>query len=684
MSIVASIESYLNDAVNQTSELQNNREEATRFYLGQPIGGERPGRSNVVMTDVQDTVDWILPNLVKVFTGEKAAVTFLPRDAQEVEQAKIETEYCNWVLNTKNPGFVLINNWLQDGLVYRNGYVKVSYRNYTDQRVEEYTGVLPEQLAMLQADTAFRILEAAPDESGIAFIVRGERIQRQGRIVVENIPPENVFVSKDYRKVGLDQCSFVGHFEYKTAGDLVADGFDPELVAELPESYESTRGEDEVDIIRNKDIWGSNNYIGRSYTDPSTKPLRVWEIHMRYDANGDGIPELHRIVYEQSTKTILSDDVVDFINICSWTPYLVAHRHIGLSVYDKLRELTRIKTSLMRQMLDNLYLANNPRPVVNDNLVNMNDLLSPRIGAPIRVKDMNAVRFDAVPFVAANVYGALEYVDKIREERTGVNKQQQGLDPNALKDQSVYGMAALMGAANQKIEYIARVFAETGMRELMTKIRGLAAKYCNKEEVFQVAGNRYSVSDPRRWVKERDVRVMVGLGNNGMNERDAALRFIQAMQEKIIAAQQGNVAGPMAAMVDAENVYNALTDALENMGIYEEMRYFRKPDMQALTAMATTPPPPDPAVIIAERELAQKEMSKLVDSQIQMAQHQDELDIRRMETELKRRQLEIEEQKLKLEIAKAPAPQIQAKMNGPLAQDIMSGSDRENDENVDA
>ena len=206
-----------------------------------------------------------------------------------------------------------------------------------------------------------------------------------------------------------------------------------------------------------------------------------------------------------------------------------------------------------------------------------------------------------------------------------------------------------MGAANQKIEYIARVFGETGMRELMGKIRALAAKYCHKEEMYQVAGNRYKAADPRRWVKERDVRVMVGLGNNGMNERDMALRYIQSMQEKIIAAQQGNVAGPMAAMVDAENVHNAITDALENMGIYEEMRYFRKPDMQVLTQMAVTPPPPDPAVVVAEKELKIKEESKLVDSQIEMAIHQDEMDVKKRENELKEKEIALKEKQIDLE-----------------------------------
>lgn len=643
--IVAVIESYLNDCVSLTTELQKNREDATRYYLAQAIGGERPGRSNVVMTDVQDTVDWILPSLVKQFCGQKAAVTFLPSSEQDIEPAKIETEYCNWVLHTKNRGFEVVNNWLQDGLVYRNGYVKVSYSTKTDQRVEEYKGVLPDQMMMLANDAGFNIIEATPVEIGAipTYNVKGERLIENGQIIVSNIPPENVYVSKDYRKVGLDECGFVGHYEEKTAGELIADGYDPDLVNDLPLANDDIRQTDTVDIIRQKDVYGSDNYIGRSYVDPSSRPVKVWEIHIRYDANGDGIPELHRLCYEQLSKTVLSDEVVDFVNICAWTPYMVAHRHIGLSVYDKLRELTRIKTALMRQMLDNLYLANNPRPVVNDTLVNMSDLLSPRIGAPIRVKDTNAVRFDAVPFVATNVFGALEYVDKVKEDRVGVNKQNQGLDPAALKDQSVYGMAALMGAANQKIEYIARVFAETGMRDLMGKIRALAAKYASKEEIFQVAGNKYVATDPRAWTKERDMRVLVGVGNTGNDERQMAFRYIQQLQEKIIAAQGGSVAGPAAALVTAENVFNTITDSLESMGIYEELRYFSKPNMELLTSLATQPPPPNPAVLIAEQELKQKEAKAVVDSQIEMAKHQDALDIRRRELDLEERRLAIEE-----------------------------------------
>lgn len=652
--IVSVLESYLNDCISITTELQKNREDATRYYLAQAIGGERPGRSNVVMTDVQDTVDWIMPSLVKQFCGQKAAVTFLPTSEQDVEAAKIETDYCNWVLHTKNCGFEIVNNWLQDGLVYRNGYVKVCYNVKTDQRVEEYKGVLPDQMALLMQDASFNIIEATQvDINGLpSFNVKGEVRTETGQIIVSNIPPENVYVSKDYRRVGLDGCNFVGHYEEKTIGDLIADGYDPNVVANLPVAYDDMRTTDTVDIIRQKDVYGSDNYIGRSYIDPSTRPAKIWEIHIRYDANGDGIPELHRVCYEQLTKTVLSDEVVDFVNICAWTPYIVAHRHIGLSVYDKLRELTRIKTALMRQMLDNLYLANNPRPVVNDSLVNMSDLLSPRIGSPIRVKDMAAVRFDAVPFVAANVFGALEYVDKVKEDRVGVNKQNQGLDPAALKDQSIYGMASLMGAANQKIEYIARVFAETGMRDLMQKIRGLAAKYASKEEIFQVAGNKYVATDPRAWVKKRDMQSVVGIGNVGLDEKQVAFRYIQQLQEKIIAAQGGAVAGVGAALVTAENVYNTITDSLEAMGVYEENRYFSKPDMALLAELANQPPPPNPAVIIAEKELQQKEMKSLVDSQVEMAKHQDGLDIEKERLKIDRDKNEIAKQKNAIELAK--------------------------------
>jgi tRNA G37 N-methylase TrmD len=292
-------------------------------------------------------------------------------------------------------------------------------------------------------------------------------------------------------------------------------------------------------------------------------------------------------------------------------------------------------------------------------MVNMGDLLSPRIGAPIRVKSgrIDAVRFDAVPFVAANAYPFLEYMDKVREERSGVSRQTQGLDPASLKDQSIYGMSSIMSAATQKIEYVARAFGECGIKDLMRKIRALSAKYADKQEVFQVAGNRFSTTDPRAWTKMRDMRVLVGVGNTGIDQRSMALQLIQTLQEKIIAAQGGAVAGMGAPMVDAMNVYNSITDTLENFGVYEEDRYFKRPNMESLAQLADQPPPPNPAIEIAKQELQQKEQSKLVDSQIAMAQHQDNLDIKREDNSLKRLELQlkygVEDKRIEADVKKA-------------------------------
>jgi hypothetical protein len=673
--IATVIQSWIANSTTQTSDLQRNREDATKFYLGLPIGGERAGRSNVVMTDVQDVVDWMTPSLIKIFCGERAAVSFLPVSKEDVDQAKIETEYCNWVLQTKNQGFEIINNWVQDGLVYRNGYIKVSYENKKDQRVEEYKAVDPQQMMMLQSDNTYELTEIQPyidQQAGVElYNVKGKRLITQSGIVVRNVPPENIHVARDYRRVNLDECPFIGHYEEKTVGDMIAEGYDRDLIESLPSSYNNSEP-NTVDDIRNTGVQSSSQYLGRSINDESTRMLRVWECHVRYDADNDGIPELHRVCYEETSKTVIHDEVVDFVNICAWSPYMVAHRHIGLSVYDKLRELAKIKTTLTRQMLDNLYLANNPRPIVDDSMVNMGDLLSPRIGAPIRVKSgrMEAVRFDAVPFVAANTYPFLEYMDKVREERSGVSRQTQGLDPASLKDQSIYGMSSIMSAATQKIEYVARAFGECGIKDLMRKIRALSAKYADKQEIFQVAGNRFSTTDPRAWTKMRDMRVLVGVGNTGMDQRSMALQLIQTLQEKIIEAQGGAVAGMGAPMVDAMNVYNSITDTLENFGVYEEDRYFKRPNMEVMAQMADMPPPPNPMVEVAVKELQQKEQSKLVDSQIAMAQHQDNLDIKREDNRIQQERLAIERARVENEF-KIKDRQIVADLTNQI---IASGS----------
>jgi hypothetical protein len=649
LDLSALIQSYIADTELTSSELERQRELAMKYYLSRPLGNERSGRSSVVMSEVRDTVDWILPSLTEIFCGERSAVQFVPRHDDPENAAKIETAYCNWVINTKNNGFLIVNNWLQDGLLFKNGYVKAFWKECQDVSQERYFGQNPLELQALMSDQSFEVqsIEPIATEYGETYNVFGRRKKNYGKIVIQNIPPEHVRVHRDWRDLDLHDCPFVAHYEELTQGQLIDMGFSPEEIEGLPFSN-GDQDIDTLDIYRKRDIDGDASWTGGNI-DNGNKVVAVYECYVITDTDGDGVPERHKVIYEATSRRILRDEITDHVPIIAWTPSPLAHRHYGTSVFDRVMELQNIKTAIMRQMLDNLYLSNNPRTIVDPKKVELQDVLSPTIGGIIRLhggatpQDVGTM---AVPFVAQHSFPMLQYLDEVREQRTGVSKQSQGLDPAALKDQSIYGMSTLMEAAQQKIRYIARVFGETGFRKLVNIVRMLAAKHAQDEEVFGVAGE-FARIDPRQWVKERDVYVTVGVGNTAPDMKMRALQAIQALQEKVIAAQGGNTAGTQAVMVDAVNAYNSIADTLEAYGIYNVSRYFKdpRPSMEMLNQMADQPPPPDPAVVVAEKELAIKEATELVKAQSTMAKHQDDMERQRMELELSMRQAEIERYK---------------------------------------
>lgn len=646
----AIIRSHIADSELTNSELEYNREQAMRYYLGGLLGNERAGRSQVVMTEVRDTIDWMLPSLTEVFCGERSAVQFTPRHDDPENAAKIETAYCNWVINTKNDGFMIVNNWLQDGLLMKNGYVKAFWKRCTTQEEERYMHQNPMEAQILMEDQSFEITSMDPvDDQGSAYNVVGRRKKNYGKIEVQNIPPENVLVHRDWRQLDLQNCPFVAHYEEMTQSDLISQGFDPELVMGLPFAGGGQES-DVVDIYRRRDIDGGTTWTGGS-GDKSTDTIAIYECYLLVDLDMDGIVERRKVVYESTSGAILLNELTDHVPILAWTPSPMAHRHYGTSIFDRVMEIQNIKTAIMRQMLDNLYLANNPRTVVNSQRVEMADILSPAIGSPIRLKNggsISDIQSFAVPFIANQSMPIMDYLDATREQRTGVSRQSQGLDPSSLKDQSIYGMSTLMEAATQKIRYIARVFGETGFKQLMILIRMLAAKYADDAEIFGVAGE-FSKTDPRQWTKERDVYVTVGVGNAAPDLRMRALQMIQVLQEKVIAAQGGATAGNAAVMVDATNAYNSIADTLEAMGIYNVSRYFKNPApiMPQLNEMANQPPPPDPAVEVAKEELEIKAQTELNKQQVEMAQHQDKMDLERQRIALDRQKLVLEEQKIK-------------------------------------
>ncbi|MGI9502085.1 MAG: portal protein, partial [Geminicoccaceae bacterium] len=493
------------------SEVTQGREKALEYYRGDPFGDEREGHSQVVEKVVMDTVEWILPNLIRTFLGTRRVAEFTPHGPEDIDLSIQQTDYVNHIIREQNPGFMILYTWLKDGLIQKTGIVKHFWSKTTKTDTVEYEGLTEDELAFVIQEEEKRaekvtVLEQSqegrrggflPDPfTGQAvpftqdtFSVKLRRIYKDKRVHIECIPPEEFLIER--RAKSIHEADFTAHRTERMVSDLIAEGFDRNLVESLPSSgHDDMTGEKETRYEDEDDLTPID-------TD-STRKVDITECYIRVDFDGDGIAELRQVIVG-GQSTILSNEEIDEIPFSAWTPIPMPHRSevAGMSAADAIMDLQRIKSTLLRQMLDNLYLTNNPQMEVVWDQVEQKDALTNRPGGIKRVNQPGMYNPLNVPFVAGQSFPMLEYLEQKQAGRTGVSPTSTGLDPDILKSHQTAGaIDQVMTTAQQKIDLIARVFAETGLKNLMKQVLKLTTKHQDKEAVIRLKGKWVPV-DPR-------------------------------------------------------------------------------------------------------------------------------------------------------------------------------------------
>ena len=243
----------------------------------------------------------------------------------------------------------------------------------------------------------------------------------------------------------------------------------------------------------------------------------LYESFLRTDYDDDGITELRKIC--SVGDKILQNDAIDRIPFVSITPVKIPHKFFGLSVADLVMDLQLMKSTLMRNLMDNMYNQNFGRYAVLEGQANLDDLLTQRPGGVVRVKSPNAVTPFATPALEPYSFQMLEYLDGVREARAGVSKMSQGLDENALTSHTTAtAVNAVMGAAQSRVELIARNFAETGVKDLMICIYELLHKNQDKERMIKLR-NEWVPVRPDVWRDKFDCTVSVALGSGNKDQQ---------------------------------------------------------------------------------------------------------------------------------------------------------------------
>jgi hypothetical protein len=643
----AIIENEIDNAIGYiNTETVEERRDALMAYNREPYGNEVEGRSTIVTGEVAEAVDGALPQLLRVFTQSDDVVRFEPKAPGDEEKAKQATEYCNWVLMNDNPGFEVFQTWFKDALLQKAGVIKVWWNDETSVDKEKYENLSEEELTLLLADGQMEVVKQRQTQIGevpvpptpeqmmlaqqtgvppemtmqpvFSYNVTVKKVNKKGSVKVENVPPEEFLISKKARRIA--DAPFVAHRRLTTRSELISMGFKADEIDELPAYDDLTFTPERVARFPN----------GEQPDDPSLDTsmdeIETFECYIRTDYDEDGIAELRRVFY--AGGTILENEEADFIPFCSICPIPMPHKFFGHSLADRVVDIQKIKTTITRQMLDNLYLSNNARMAVVDGQVNLDDMLTVTPGGIVRVKNNAAITPLQVPLVAGQAFPMLAYMDEIQQKRTGVTQASQGLDPNILQNTTATAVAMVQNAGAAKVELIARIFAETGVKDLFKSILHLVCKYQDKERIVRMRG-KFVAIDPREWSNEYDLTVNVGLGTGNREQQMAMVAAILQKQEQIMS--QMGIANPL---VSPSQYRNTLGRFIESAGFKDTSEFFREitPEMEQQLLQPQQPQPDPATAALMQQAQAQMQVTQAkaqADIQVQQAKAQADIQLQR-------------------------------------------------------
>lgn len=676
-------------------KLSTERRDALKHYMGEKYGNEVDGRSQVVDRTIMETVEWILPSLMRIFASADKIVQVEPQLPADEETARQQTEYLNYVFMRDNPGFMILYTWFKDALLQKLGWVKAIWD--TERRTENecYQGLTEEQYWGLKQDPDLEEVECVvypafgpamglvhvenqrageeqpwpgtplsplmPKPANDLYGAMGapnlydctfRRTYNEGKLKNLNVAPEEVLIS---RRASPGNVPFLCHRRRCTRSELIEMGYDYQTVMTLSPFDEMEYNTERIERFVKNDEWPYRS----SRTDPAMVEVWINECYLSVDMEGDGIAKLRKVTCGgDKTYTILSNELADEVPLHSTSPIPMPHTLVGLSLADLVSDLQLIKTTLWRQTLDNLYLTNNPRVYVNEDATTENtydDLLTSRPGSIIRGRGPKEMALGdmTTPFVAGQSFQMLSYLDEQAEKRSGISKGNQGIAPDDLNSNAAIGsmgVGMLQEAAAQRVELIARIFAE-GVKDLFRANLGLIIRNQQGPRILKITGT-WTPVDPSSWKRQYELSVAVGLGTGNRDKMVNQMMQLISLQAQAIQVQKG-INGPL---VTGENIFNAVTTLVHAMGYKTAEKYFSDPSKMPPPG----PPPPDPLVQAEEIKSQSSQKTAMIKAQSDQQTSIVEMQMRerlglaelQMRYAIEARKLGLEEQRLELDYEK--------------------------------
>lgn len=623
----------------QDEKLMQKWKEAQKFYYGEKLGNEVKGRSQVISRDVSDAVDWMMPSLMKIFASDGEAVMYEPRNQGSIAAAQSMTDYANYVFFVQNNGFEVMHTWFKDALLFNLGILKHYWTEEEYLTTESYSGISDAEVTAILNRDGCELLAMTSDESENTFDIEVSMSTMERFIKIEPVPPEEFIIDRQAKS--LEDFTFMAHQRRVTFAELLAMGLSEEEATELNENDEDDASDSELRLVREMYNGAQTHDYDKLGLDKGNDKYWLVEAYVHIDFDGDGHNELRRVVF--CGNKILSNEDWDYVPFSSITPNPIQHQLYGQSLYDMVHDVQEVKTALVRNQLDNMYLINNGRFAAVEGQVNLTDLKNNVLGGVVREKMTGAIRRLDTPELPKGVFEMMGYYDEVKTNRTGVSQRTQGLDDKVLNSHTGTGQVnRVMSVAEQRLELVARIFANTGVRNLFRCIKQLGMKYQDKELQFKLHG-KFITINPAEWRENIDMRVIVGMGTK---DKDQQLGHLMRLYELTLSIINN---GGMGILTSEEKIFNLVKEITDNAGYKDPDKFFLDPTspeaMQAKEARAKKAAEPTPEMIEADSKAA------VTRSDIQMAQVEaqhktKELDV---ESQVKLKELEIKEREMALE-----------------------------------
>lgn len=576
--------------------LRSWRAQTFKKYMGEKYGNEEKGRSQVVMTDISDTVEWIMPALMRIFHGGQDVVQLRPQGPEDEANCKLMEEKLNFDFLKQNKGFLITHNWFKDALLYKAGVVKYHWQKAESHQKKKYKGLTQGEYENLENDDEFIVDEVTPKLVRTEWVfdgfqdvpndvyeydVKGRQIITVSKPIIEVLPPEECIF--DLKAKDIPSSKIFAHRKVVTKDDFKKYNKDEKDIG-----AEIANGMNDPEYIARFDDLGGVQFIS---PDQNGEEFYLYECYVddRDDA-GEKVPKKVTIAGDETLD--IEDNTYDRPPVCVISPIVIQHRIMGRSISELVEDIQLLRTALMRYILDNIYFQNNGMKVVNPYRINVDDLINGnRPGGIIRttedVDPSTAIFPVPIAPLPQHVMSIVEYIDGIRENKTGVTKYNQGMDSGSL-NKTASGISQIMTASQQRLELIARIFAETGYQDLMRALVDMNIKFFDREQFVKVNDDWVSINpDMISGYYDVIIDVGIGTGNKEMvfNQLTNMLNTYTGVMGKMVQPGMPQIVGP-------QNIYNILKEMWQIQGFKNVDRFVTDPNTAAMQMPPMPPPNP--------------------------------------------------------------------------------------------